>query len=179
MKKKEIKKAAKKTVKKIKKEMESFKLEDVLTEEQMVTYKEASEPRKKWLEVFVRTGEGHVATREAYPNCSEASMRQMTYVMRNYFKISVSDLFRVMGIDELKLIDKTNQLLDAKRIVKRFKKGDMIEEVEEEDNFAISKGLETGIKMLKIDPGQKLLHGEDRENPFQSVADLMRNLNSQ
>lgn len=174
MKKKEIKKEGQKTVKKVKKQLAKLRLEDVLSEEQMKLYEVASPPRKIWLEYFVRTGDAHAATREAYPNCSDASMYQLTYRMRNHFGVSVSDLFRLMGIDELKIVQKTKLLLDAKRVTKRFKRGEFVDEVTEEDNFAISKGLDNSIKLLKIDPGQKLLHGEDPENRFQSVADLVR-----
>lgn len=45
------------------------------------------------------------------------------------------------------LLDAHLKLLNAKRIRKTFKRGELEEEIEEEDTFAISKGLDMGYKL--------------------------------
>ena len=171
------KKQAGKIEEKFKEKFKKMQLKDILTDEQIGIYECASEPRKKWLQYFVRCGDAFEAVKKAYPNVSECSARIMSSQLRLYFKISIGDLFRMMGIDELKIFTKTNTLLDAKRIVRRFKRGDDVEETEEEDNYAIGKGLDIAIKLTGNEPHQKRLLGEDPENKFGlTLADAVKNL---
>lgn len=147
-------------------DLKKLRLKDVLTEEQYNIYKKASQYQKKWLQVFVRTGNTNTASDEAYPNASKSTRYQMAHKNRKIFNISVDDLYRSQGIDELKIAKKTNTLLDAKKITRRYQKGDLIEEYEEEDTYAIATGIKEATKMLRIDPGQKLVHAGDKENPI-------------
>lgn len=172
--KKEIKAEAKEALEKVQEDIKKLQLEDILSVEQMEIYKKASPQRKIWLECFIRSGEPNESAKVAYPNMSQASIYTLSSTLRQYFKISVADIFRAIGIDEVKIVKKTNQLLDAKRVKRTFIKGDLQEETEEEDNFAIGKGLDIAIKLTGNEPSQKHLIGEDPDNRFKGLADLMK-----
>jgi len=147
--------------------------EDVFNEEQMEKFNNATEKQRKWVMVFLQTGDSDKAVEEAYDTTTQAARYQIAHKLRLKFGITVQDIYRAFGITENKLAAKTVQLLDAKKLVRTYKKGDMMTEEESEDTFAISKGIDHATKMLRIDPGQKILHGEDRENPFNSLADAL------
>lgn len=147
-------------------DLSKLKLKDVLNPEQYEIYKKASQYQKKWLQVFIRTGNTNTASDEAYPGTTKSTRYQMAHRNRLLFKISVEDLYRSQGIDELKIVKKTNALLDAKKVSRKYVKGDLIEEYEEEDTYAIATGIKEATKMLRIDPGQKLVHAGDKENPI-------------
>jgi hypothetical protein len=119
---------------------------------------------------FIHTGDPNTATKKAYPNAGTSARYQINYRNQQHFGVRLADLFRAIGVDESKIVEKTQQLLDAKRVTRTYRKGEMLEEVEEEDNFAISKGLDIAIAQTGHSPNQKILHGEDKDNPFQSVS---------
>jgi len=172
----EVKRLAEEKAGELQERISKLRIEDILDEEQLEIYTKASEQQKKWLEYFIRIGDPNVAAEKAYPNQAGNMSRFITSSrLRKMFKISVADLFRAVGIDELKIAKKTTQLLDAKRTIKRFKKGDLVDVVEEEDNFAIGKGLDVAIKLTGNEPTQKIQHGEDSKNPmFRGLAELIQ-----
>lgn len=176
---KEMKAEVDKQAKEIQKKIQNLSLEDLLDEEQVKLYEGASRQRRLWLDWFVRTGDSMKAGEMAYPNMQPHSLRVVGFRNRQYFKISTADLFRAIGIDELRIANTVDQLLNAKRTRKTFIKGELKEEVEEEDNFALGKGLDYAVKLTGNESTKKLLVGEDKDNPMTSLtAGLKSILNS-
>lgn len=156
----------------------NVKLFDILSADQQKQFVNASPQRQLWLIEFVKTGSMRKAGERAYPKANQGSRNTINSYLSSYFGITVADIFRAMGIHETKIAEKTMTLLDAKKQVRTFRKGDLIEEVEQEDSFAIDAGIKHATKLLKIDPGQKLLHGEDPEHKFTSLSDALKAITS-
>lgn len=171
-----IQKEAEQAEKELVEKMKSMQLEDILTEEQMELYKKATPQRQLWLEWFIRTADCTIAAKHAYPNMKLGSRRCASYNCRQYFKINTAMVFRALGLDENRIYKKVDQLLDAKRVKRTYVKGEITDEIEEEDNFAIAKGLEFATKLTGAEASQKLLIGEDKENPMTSLADGLKTL---
>lgn len=152
----------------------TMELDQVLSEEQIELWAKATPQRKVWLLEFLRTGDPNKAARVAYPNMTKGSRYVISHRARRYFKVNIADIYRAQGIGELEVVTKTRELLEAKKKIRRFQKGDLLEEEEMEDVFAISKGLDVAIKLLGLQPAQKTLLGQDPDNPFTSLADVAK-----
>ena len=150
--------------------------EDILDEKQMEVYRKSSAKQKVWFHEFLRTGNSDGAAKKAHPNATDSSVRHLSHNYRKMFMLSVQDVYRAVGITENVLAEATLKLINAKKIKRTFVKGDLETEEEGEDVFAINAGIEKGTKMLKIDPAQKILHGEDKDNPFTSLADALKSV---
>lgn len=178
IKKKDVVKVKKKNISKkipdeLKKEDREY-LEQVLTEKQLNEYDNASEQQQVWLLVLCKYGDYRKAEKIAYPNVKQSARYQLSHKNRLKFDICMADILRSVGIDEVMIGKKINTLLQAKRIKRTYVKGDLSEEVEEEDNFAISKGIDHAVKHLKIDPGEKVVHDVDS---IMSVINAAANAN--
>jgi hypothetical protein len=163
--------------KKLKEKIKSA-FHEIFSEEQKAIYEKSNERQIFWFEWFLRTGDLAEATRQTFPQAADPSQRVIGSKMQEHWKISMAKLFEIMGVTKPEIVTKPQVLLNAKRKITTFKKGDLIDEVEEEDNYAIGKGLDIAIKLTGNDPGQKFLHGEDPNNKFTSIADMLKGLKS-
>ena len=125
------------------------------------------------MQEFLRCGNVEKSSKIAFPDVQPSTRRMLSYRMRLKFNITIADLYRALGVTETKVVKTAKRLLNAKKIIRTYKKGELELEEETEDTYALSKGLDHTTKMLKIDPGQKILHGEDSENPFASLSEAL------
>ena len=170
MTKKEMKALADEQAAEIEASIKANSLEDVLSPDQLKLYKDATPQQQIWLEYFVRTGNPNSAANKAYPNQTKPSRAVSSGRTQKHFGITLGDIFKANGLDELKIVKKTNVLLDAKRIVKTFKRGEETIEESFEDPGAIAKGLDITIKQGGHSTAQRVLLGEDKDNPMTSLA---------
>lgn len=128
----------------------------ILSQEQIQLFDEASEPQKKWLIEYIQSGDPIEAAKIAYPNCKKSGYRQMAYKNRTLFKISIADLYRNIGIDEVEIGRKIKKLLNGKKVMRIYEDGELKKEIQADDPSAIKAGIELSIRMLALDPYVKI-----------------------